>query len=335
MKTVSVGVQNLCAPCHCACRYCLLRSDKTAPDGVDYFRGKKIAEKLVEWAKAEGIAPLPYYYVPYCADYPELADTIAFNRSVGFAGADFLQCNGIALRDAAGLDEFLRTIRDAGVKAIDTTFFGTEDFHDRFAARPGDYRFLLGLAQAAARHGLTCSPTVVLLRDNLPMLPELFAVLEALPGGGRIYSFLPDYRGRGHLVENARLTRTEAENLPENVRRTFNITRYKTEREWLCGEPLPEYTKRAVIITLRRDNIERFEAMTGADIVRYAEDLDDRYYAAIPDVNTLAAMYGDRENECLYRVRDLFWKWQRRYLREHNRTLYDVTDERFCCTVRS
>ncbi len=335
VKTISIGIQNLCTPCRCACRYCLLRSDKTAPDGVDYFRGKQLAECLVAWAKEEGIAPLPYYYIPYCADYPELADTIAFNRSVGFAGSEFLQCNGIALRDAAGIDEFIHTIQDAGVKTIDTTFFGDERFHDRFAARPGDYRFLLDLAASATRHGLTCAPTVVLLRDNLAMLPKLFETLEAVTGGARMYSFLPDYRGRGHLVENVRLTRADAENLPEVVKKTFPMARYKTEREWLCGEPLPEYTKRAVTITLRRDNIERLESMTCAEMVRYVEDLDDAYYAAIPDGNTLAEMYGDRENERLYRVRDLFWKWQRQYIREHGLTLYDVTDERFCCTVRS
>lgn len=334
MKTISIGVQNLAAPCHCACRYCLLHSNKTAPDGVDYFRGKRIAERLVEWARETGFAPLPYYCVPYCAEYPELPDTIAFNRSVGFSGARFLQCNGLAMRDTAQTDEFLHQLKEAGVTDLDTTFFGDEAFHDRFAARDGDWRFMLRLAERAGRLGLTVSPSVVLLRDNLAMLPGLFETLAGVADVKNIHSFLPDYRGRGHLVENSRLTREDCDALPDMVKRTFNAGRYKTEREWLEA-PLPEYTQRALIITLRKDNIEQFERMTCGEIVRYVEALDDAYYAAIPGINELAELYGDRTNERLYRPRDLFWMWQRRYIREHGLKLYDVTDERYCCTVRS
>lgn len=334
MKTVSIGIQNLASPCHCACRYCLLHSNKTAADGVDYFRGRKIAERLVEWAKETGFAPLPYYYIGYCAEYPELFDTIAFNRSVGFAGAGFLQCNGIAVRDTAQTDEFLLRLKDAGITNLDTTFFGDETFHDRFAARDGDWKFMLHLAERAKRIGLTVSPSVVLLRDSLAMLPELFKTLAEVTDLRNIHSFLPDYRGRGHLVENIRLTREDFDTLPDTVKRTFNANRYKTEREWLAA-PLPEYTRRALIITLRKDNIEQFERMTAEEIVRQAEALDDAYYTAIPGINELAEMYGNPENERLYRPRDLFWMWQRRYIREHHLNLYDVTDERNCCTVRS
>lgn len=45
METVSIGIQNLCAPCGCACKYCLLQSCNKA-EGVDYFRGKRLAEKF-------------------------------------------------------------------------------------------------------------------------------------------------------------------------------------------------------------------------------------------------------------------------------------------------
>jgi hypothetical protein len=32
-------------------------------EGVDYFRGKRLAEKFAAWAKEKGISPLPYYYI--------------------------------------------------------------------------------------------------------------------------------------------------------------------------------------------------------------------------------------------------------------------------------
>ncbi len=62
METVSIGIQNLCAPCGCACKYCLLQSCKKA-DSVNYFRGKRLAEKFAAWAKEKGVSPLPYYYI--------------------------------------------------------------------------------------------------------------------------------------------------------------------------------------------------------------------------------------------------------------------------------
>ncbi len=48
MITTSIWIQNLYAPCNCACKYCLLYSCKKA-EGVDYFRGKKFAERFIEW----------------------------------------------------------------------------------------------------------------------------------------------------------------------------------------------------------------------------------------------------------------------------------------------
>lgn len=71
------------------------------------------------------------------------------------------------------------------------------------------------------------------------------------------------------------------------------------------------------------------------EIVSYVEKLDDDYYSKIPRINDLAVLYGEKTNTRLYRLRDLFWKWQRRYIKENNINVYDVTDERFCSTVRS
>lgn len=335
METVSIGIQNLCAPCGCACKYCLLQSCKKATEGIDYFRGKQFAERFVEWGKGKQLAQLPYYYIPYCAEYPELLDNIAFNHSIGFVGASFLQCNGIKIRNESEIDKWISQLKDAGVKNIDITFFGNEKYHDQFAARKGDYHFMMQLVKSANKKGMVCTPSLVITEENKEMLEELIEVLSELTPLKNIHSFLPDYRGRGYLLEDSRLTDKSYAALPEVVKGTLNIKRYQTERSWLTHQELPEYTKRELVITLRKDNIDRFEQMSCDEVITSIEKLDEDYYDAIPNINELARKYGDKNNTKLYRQRDLFWMWQKRYIKEHNFHLYDVTDERFCNTVRS
>ena len=334
VKTVSIGIQNLCVACECACRYCLLRSNKTE-EGVDYFRGRQLAQRFVQWAKSKDITPLPYYFIGYCAEYPELGDNIAFNRSAGFSGADFLQCNGIKIRNQKETDELVESLKAAGITMMDMTFYGDKSYHDRFAAREGAFDFMLRLAKSAAEQGSVCAPTLVITEENRNVLDGVVEVLTSITQVESIHSFLPDYRGRGDLLEEVRLTEEGYEQLSHRVKGTLNMKRYRTEGEWLSMETLPEYTQRALTITLRKDNIEQLEKMSCEEIVSHVEELDDAYYRAIPPVNDLARQYGDPENRRLYRLRDLFWKWQRRYIQEHHLKLYDVTDERLCCSVRS
>ncbi|MBN1777319.1 MAG: hypothetical protein JW811_04275 [Clostridiales bacterium] len=334
METVSVGIQNLYAPCSCACKYCLLQSSKKA-EGVDYYRGRKIAERFIRWGKEHNLENLPCYSIAYCADYPELFDNISFNQAIGFAGASFLQCNGIEIKTISETDKFIAKLKIAGIKTIDVTFFGNEKYHDRFSVHTGDYRFMLQLAKSAKRHGMTCAPSIVITEENKDMLEALFNILGQITDISNIHSFLPDYRGRGYLMEDSRLTEKSYALLSDQVKSTMNIQRYQTEKDWLSDGKLPEYTKRALVITLREDNIEMLESMTCDEIVSYVENLDKDYYRAIPPINQLAELYGNPQNTKLYRLRDLLWMWQKRYRDENHITIYNVTDERFCYTIRS
>ena len=332
VRTTSMTVLNLCAPCGCACRYCLLESRKQA-GGVDYCRGRRMAERFAAWTKQKGISML--YGIGYCAEYPELTDNIAFNIAAGWTAARLLQCNGIAIRTPEETDRFLERVWHAGIKKIDTTFFGNRDFHDAFACRQGDYDFMLLLAERAAAQGFICEPTVPVFRSNIHMLPGMLDRLEQIPGIGKVQFFLYDHRGRGAMMERERITVDDYQALPERVRKLMNMKKYKTEAGWLDSGPLPEYTTRHLFITLREDNIDMLERMSCDEIVAYVEKLDDDYHSAIPSVNELAAMYGDRTNMRLYRVRDLYWMWQRRYRSENGLELYDVTDERNCGAQRN
>lgn len=319
--------------CGCACKYCLLSSEKKSC-GVDYYRGKRLAQRFLDWKLSGGYQLSLYYSIGFCADYPQLADNISFNRKLGFPGAEFLQCNGIRIMDNKETIMFVITLKESGITRIDTTFYGTQEYHDRFAARKGDYAFMLRLAEAAVNAGIICSPSMLLCEENLGMVGEVFDTLSPIAGTTHIHAFPQDYRGRGYLLEGSRLTSTGYEMLPLRVKEAFNIMRYKTEAEWLMS-PLPEHTQRVLNIAIREDNIEMLENMSCDEIISYVEKLDDAYYDAIPTINVLAELYGDKDNTRLYRPRDLFWKWQKRYLQDNNIHIHDVTDERLCGAVRS
>ena len=50
MKTSTILIQNLCVPCNCHCRYCLLSwSNKLL--GIDYERSEAYAKKFYEWIR--------------------------------------------------------------------------------------------------------------------------------------------------------------------------------------------------------------------------------------------------------------------------------------------
>ena len=68
--------------------------------------------------------------------------------------------------------------------------------------------------------------------------------------------------------------------------------------------------------------------MHPANIIAELEAMDDWFYSNLPDVETLARMYGDTKNMQLFRFRDLYIQWQRRYLMEHP-IEPDMTDERY------
>jgi hypothetical protein len=264
-----------------------------------------------------------------------LSDNIKFNQELGYISTPFLQCNGIRIMDDNELKNFIHTLKYAGITKVDTTFYGNCEYHDRFSARKGDYDFMLRLAKVSVSLGITCAPSIFVCEENKELLGELFDIISGITGSSNIHVFLQDYRGRGYLLEDARLTAAGYASLPQKIKDRINLRLYKTEADWLNGTALPEYTKRALIVNLRNDNIEMFEEMPCDEIITYIEKLDDDYYSAIPPINALAEIYGDKSNNRLYRPRDLFWKWQKQYIRGHNIDLYDITDERHCCTVRS
>lgn len=331
MKTVSINVMNLCVPCENRCRYCLLSYDGKV-NGVDYKRSVGYAKRFYEWLK-ENRPDLSFLFgFGYSMEHPELLNAIDFCRSIGSATGEFLQFDGMRFRTDEELETLLRQLKEHGIKLIDLTFYGTESYHDRFAARTGDYRLMINTLQQANKVGLDVPVSIPITHENVDQMDELIAEMKHYHTQ-RITCFVPHSEGRGRLLDSVRFSKEDYEKLSENVRKRLNTNRFKTEKEWLqSGFPVNE--KRVLTVTLRPENIDFFEGQTFEETIAYLEKLDDDYYATIPMVEDLAKIYGDPDGDRFYSARDLYLNYQRRYIADNGIAIYDINDERQCFSRR-
>lgn len=331
MKTVSINVMNLCVPCENRCRYCLLSYDGRV-NGVEYKRSEAYAQRFYEWLR-ENRPDLSFLFgFGYSMEHPNLLEAIDFCRSIGSATGEFLQFDGMKFRTDTELEELLHQLQGHGIELIDLTFYGTESYHDRFAARAGDYRLMINTLKQANKVGLDVTVSIPITHENVDQIDELIAELEQYRTQ-RITCFVPHSEGRGRLLDSVRFSKEDYEKLSENVRKRINTNRFKTEKEWLqSGFPVNE--KRVLTVTLTPENVDSFEGMSFEETIAYLEKLDDDYYSAIPAVEELAKIYGDPDGERYYSARDLYLNYQRRYIADHGIEIYDINDERQCFSRR-
>lgn len=332
MKTVSLGVENLCVPCHAHCRYCLLSSCGKA-GGVDYERGKKLVTRLYDEVRVKRPDLHFFHYIGYCMDSEHLADYIRFSQHIKSPSADFLQLNGLELRGETDTDRFVSELVGTGIKLIDLTFYGLREYHDRFAGRAGDYDFLLCILRASQKHGLAVRTSIPVTKETIGTMEELLALLNSLCCSETAL-FLPHGKGRGRSLDSLRLTAEDLTGLSDSVVQRLSACR--TESEWISDGTWEVPTKRTLTLALTPEEIDQLESMSLEDILSYLEDLDDTYYAAIPSCDELAALYGNPSGTRLYRrFRDLYLEWQQRYLAEHGIDIWDMNDETHHFSVRA
>ncbi len=331
MKTVSINVMNLCVPCENRCRYCLLSYDGKV-NGADYKRGEVYAKRFYDWLK-ENRPDLSFLFgFGYSMEHPDLLGAIDFCRSIGSATGEFLQFDGMKFRTDEELEILLRQLQEHGIKLIDLTLYGTENYHDRFAARAGDYRLMMNTLAQANRIGLDVTVSIPLTHENVSQMDALISELEQYRTQ-RIICFVPHSEGRGKLLDKIRFSSEDYAHLSEKIRGRINTARFKTEAQWLkCGFPAVE--KRALTVSLTQENLPFFEELPFVETISYLEKLDDDYYAAIPTATELARLYGDPDGERYYSARDLYLHYQRRYIADNGIEIYDINDERQCFSRR-
>ena len=325
MKTVSVHVMDLSVPCANRCRYCLLSYDGRV-NGVGFDRSMAYAQGFHDWLRQNRPELNFLYGWGYSMEHPRLQEAIRFCRSLGSATGEFLQFDGMAMRTQAELRELLTMLRREGIRLIDLTFYGTEDYHDRFAARKGDYRLMMDTLAVANEVGLDVTVSIALTRENTDQLEELLQELGRHQTV-RTVCFVPHAEGRGRLLDPVRLTLDDWERLNPDSRGLLNRTRFRTEGEWVREPELPPQERRVLTFVLTPEEQPRLEKLGYAGAMEWLEKLDDAYHRAVPDFCTLRELYGDPNGRELYSFRDLHQHYQRRYIAEHGLTLYDIHEE--------
>ena len=331
MKTVSINVMNLCVPCENRCRYCLLSYDGKIR-GVDYKRSEIYARRFYEWLK-ENRPDLSFLFgFGYSMEHPDLLNAIDFCRSIGSATGEFLQFDGMKFRTDEELETLLRQLQAHGIQLIDLTFYGTESYHDCFAARAGDYRLMMRTLEQANKIGPDVTISIPITHENANQMDSLISELEQYKTQ-KIVCFVPHGEGRGRLLEPIRFSAEDYNRLSANVRNCLNTNRFRTEREWLQnGFPVDE--RRVLTVTLSPENIGLFEGQNFAETISYLEKLDDDYYRIIPTAEELTRIYGNPNGDRYYSARDLYLTYQRRYITDNGIKVYDINDERQCFSRR-
>ena len=322
MQTTSILLQTLCVPCGCHCRYCLLSWDGVTP-GADWERSRRCAAAFAAWIRVHRPDLRFHFAFGYSMEHPALPEALDFLRGIASVSAEYLQCDGLRIREPDETLDFVQMLKAHGVRHLNFTFYGAETYHDRFAGRRGDFRWLLALRDAAREAGLRTSVGVPLNRENAGQIDELLEIL----GPGNIRLFIPHAEGRGAQLEPIRLRAEDVSQLSETARALLNRRIFRTEAEWIADPP-PEPTERSLLLSLTPENIADFEQSDFADMIARAEALDEAYYAPIPPTTELMRLYGDPGGDTFFGARDLAARYQKRWLRDHRLHPYDVTDER-------
>ena len=223
-------------------------------------------------------------------------------------------------------------MKEHGIELIDLTFYGTEAYHDRFAARSGDYRLMMRTLGMANQIDLDVTVSIPITHENAYQMDALITELNRYRTQ-RIVCFIPHSEGRGRLLESVRFSVEDFNILSDDVRSRINWDRFKTEREWL-RDGFPSVSKRMLTVTLTPENVDFFEGLSFDETIAYLERLDDDYYTAIPTVEELAKRYGNPNGNRYYSARDLYLSYQRRYMADHGISIYDMNDERQCFSRR-
>lgn len=332
MRTVSINVMSLCVPCENRCRYCLLSWDGKLL-GADYERSRAYAQRFYDWIRKNRPDLSFAFYFGYAMEHPDLMNAIDFAREIGSPGGKFLQFDGMKFRSSQEIRKLLRDIQSHGVELIDLTFYGTQQYHDKFAGRKGDFAYMMEILRQANGIGLPVNVGVALTHENVEQADELIQELEAY-ALNRVFFFVPHAEGRGASLNPVRFCKIDFDILSDRVKSCFNSERFKTEGSWIRNGVFSVLEKRVLTVSLTPENIDFFETKKFEDTISLLEKMDDDYYRAIPAIEELAKIYGDPDGEEYYSERDLCLRYQRRYIAEHRLEVYDVNDERQCFSRR-
>ena len=149
----------------------------------------------------------------------------------------------------------------------------------------------------------------------------------------KIFLFAPHSGGRGIALLDSKITVDDYEGLSPIAKNHFNRNNNKTPLEWLNTE-LPTVENRVLTLSLLPSNIEHLEQHSFDHTLTALEKMDEDYFGMVPDFQSLLTMYADANDRSLYSRKDLYLLYRRRYIKDNNLAVLDLTDERFSGSIR-
>lgn len=330
MITKTISILNLNVPCYNHCKHCLLSWNNKLL-GIDYERSVKYARSFFEWLKENHPNISFIYYFGYSMEHPKLFDVIKFCQETNSPSGRFLQFDGMKKRNKEELKEFILKLKEAGIELLDFTFYGTKEFHDKFAGRSGDYELMMDSIDVALKIGINLEVGIVVTKNNLNQLDELVNIFELR--NIKVFLFTPHSQGRGKNLIKSKISIDDYNKLSDSVKKYFNRQNNKTQREWK-GTLLDEVKYRSLQLSLLESNIEKLEKQSFEETFKEMENNDEIYYSTIPSFKELLIMYCDESDNYLYSKKDLYLIYRKKFIKENNIIIDDISDERFSGSVR-
>lgn len=330
IKTKSINVLNLCVPCHNHCKYCLLSYNGKLL-GIDYERSIKYAKGFYEWIKNNRPDIEFIYYFGYSMDHPNLIEVIKFMQTIKSPMGEFLQLNGMKMRSKDELYIFMNELKSVGIKLIDFTFYGLNEYHDSFSGRKGDFNLMLNSLNVALDIGIKVEIGIPALKSNLNQLESLVDYFNNK--NVDLYIFTPHSGGRGKYLYNDKITIEDYNNLSDNVKKYINRNNNKTPIEWL-NTKLNKVENRVLTLSLIPSNMNDLETKSYKEIINELEEMDEKYYSIIPSFEELLKIYASNDDINLYSKKDLYIIYRNKFIKDNNINIFDNTDERFNNSLR-
>lgn len=121
-----------------------------------------------------------------------------------------------------------------------------------------------------------------------------------------------------------RLTWAEFDALPARMQGCFPLFPHDTEAGWIARGVYPQAVARSITLVLMPENIERLESAPPEESIARLEEMGENFYAEM----------GWPDNQRIFRFRDMYLEWQKRYIWRFAPGIYDMNDERHSSSVR-
>lgn len=321
-------VEHCGTPCASHCRFCILGSIK--PDNLPFQKFASLVERLDGWRQDKGTPEFDLVFNWMRAENWDFETTKAMkqlHRKVMPEIQDALFMGGIVFKSDEELLEWLAQRRGLGTPLIWVSLAGSQELHNKWVGRKGDFEFNMKAIEFASQLGFLRGEVLFLTKSTLPLIEPLLDLLDAIPGREWRKLRIVHYRGRGKRMMHERITQEDLEQLSPRVLRDLQERdTLRTQTEWVslfsqghASEPI----RTRLFLNVTESGFADLESKSCDEIVEGLERRTRSVWEMLPDANFLSRLYGTdhTDDKRLYPAGELERIWIDRYLQEHPREL--------------